>query len=216
MKLNVFNLQTIYWPSTLLATPCWYQVRPPFGSRTALILLGKDSTSCWKYFLLSAAHSWCKPPVLPRPRGAVLDGYLVTGGHSNSLVAPVNSILCSNVCLNRWAHRHGWVCWVYYCELPWIYQTCHCIAGLRIIISGIKCRPSRFLPPGWRVESFSPAFQLSIRSSWSSWRRLQPQWKGKAELLDPHTRTPHHRGISHILDPIIGLIWLYETGFLFS
>lgn len=71
------------------------------------------------------------------------------------------------------------------------------------------------LPAGWRVESFSPAFQLYTRSFWTSWRKLQPQWKGKAALLNRHTHTC--RGFLHILGPIMGSLWLafqlYKTAF---
>lgn len=71
------------------------------------------------------------------------------------------------------------------------------------------------LPAGWRVESFSPAFRLYTRSFWTSWRKLQPQWKGKAALLNPHTHTC--RGFLHILGPIMGSLWLafqlYKTAF---
>lgn len=80
-------------PSALLETLCLYWVWLSFDLRAFFIFHSMDSTGSWKLFIeilgpaemteflqiFSGADSCCESPVLPHPKGVLLDLDPVTG-----------------------------------------------------------------------------------------------------------------------------------------
>lgn len=103
--------------------------------------------------------------------------------------------------------------WLYILETVFrvLISLAICVSALIITVKNIHASFSPSLLSGWRAGSFSLVFQLSIRSCWTSWRRLQPRWKGEVVLRNPHTHSQHFtfspcHDFSHSLNAVIGLI----------
>ncbi len=102
--------QYIYTHSlaTLLGTPCFYQVGPPFVFRSALILRGIDSTRCWKHSSeilvhidMIASHSCCRFVVctsmmqISRSTTSQRCSIGLRSGDCGGRLSKVNSLSCS-------------------------------------------------------------------------------------------------------------------------
>ncbi len=127
---DIFGRACMYIHSlaTLLGTPCWYRVGPPFSFRTALIIHVIDSTRCWKhsseilvYIVMIASSSCCRfvgctsMMQISRPTTSQKCSIGLRFGDCGGHLSKVNSLSCSrNQSEMIWALWHGALsCWKY-------------------------------------------------------------------------------------------------------